>query len=87
MISKDQAHKSRLEMSDFLILTLKIFNRNKPQVKVTSPLQVLDIQISYLISKECLRLDFVVAVFGTFPLFGFGFKTKTNLAINVRIRR
>ena len=40
LISKDQAHKSRLEMLDFLILAPEIFTRNEPQVKVTLPLQV-----------------------------------------------
>ncbi len=43
LISTDQAHKSRLEMFDFPILTVltpKIFTRNEQQVKVTLPLQV-----------------------------------------------
>jgi hypothetical protein len=37
LISKDQAHKSRLEMFDFQIFAPKIFTRNKPQVKNTIP--------------------------------------------------
>jgi hypothetical protein len=45
-ISTDQAHKSRLEMFDRLILAPKIFTRNELQVKVTAPLQVPSTSIS-----------------------------------------
>ncbi len=57
LISTDQAHKSRLEMFDFLILTLKIFTRNEPQVKVSSPLQVPSKHPSHRYSDYILPLQ------------------------------
>ena len=62
LISTDQAHKSRVEMSDFLILTPKIFTRNEPLVKVTSPLQVPSKHPSHLYSDLILDFKSVITI-------------------------
>jgi hypothetical protein len=62
LISTDQAHKSRLEMFDFLILTPKIFTRNKQQVKVTSPLQVPSKHPSHQNSDFILDFNSIITI-------------------------
>ena len=49
-------------------------------------INLIENQISYLISKEFFRLDFVVAVFNTLPLFAFGSNQEETMTINQRIR-
>ena len=62
LISTDQAHKSRLEMSDFLILKSKIFTRNEPQVKVTSQLKVPSKHPSHRYSDFILDFKSVITI-------------------------
>ena len=62
LISTDQAHKSRLEMFDFLILKSKIFTRNEPQVKVTLQLKVPSKHPSHRYSDFILDFKSVITI-------------------------
>jgi hypothetical protein len=94
LISTDQAHKSRLEMSDFLILTPKIFTRNEQLVKVTSPLQVPSKHPSHRHSDLILDFKSVITIelcYGSArqvdanlrchssPLFGVGYTKEESI--------